>query len=213
MQLPFFRQLSQQALQDLVKDMDILCIPSGEVLIRPGEENHCLYLLLSGRLEVHLDAEDSVDSMMVEAGECVGEMSIIEQCPTTAWVIGQQPSTLLVMSEKVFWERFVVIPGVLQHLFQVLVQRMRAINDQVVTSMKTRMHYQILQRELEYAGRIQASLLPQNDPFLPNHPQVEVSALMQPATQVGGDFYDVLALDSERIAVAVGDISGKGMPA
>lgn len=213
LQLPFFRQLSQQALQDLVRDMDILCLQPGEVLIRRGEENHCLYLLLSGRLEVHLDAEDSTDSMMVEPGECVGEMSIIEQCPTSAWVIGHQPSTLLVMTEGVFWERFVVIPGVLQHLLQILVRRMRAVNDRVLTSLETRMQYQILHRELEYAGRIQASLLPHSHPLLPNHPQVEVSALMQPATQVGGDFFDALALDRERIAVAVGDISGKGIPA
>ena len=36
---------------------------------------------------------------------------------------------------------------------------------------------------------------------------------MRPAREVGGDFFDAIALDSERIAVAVGDVSGKGMPA
>jgi sigma-B regulation protein RsbU (phosphoserine phosphatase) len=73
--------------------------------------------------------------------------------------------------------------------------------------------YEHLQRELAAAGNIQANILPQEFPLFPDHPQVDVFALMEPARHVGGDFYDAFALDDDHIYVAVGDVSGKGLPA
>jgi Stage II sporulation protein E (SpoIIE) len=62
--------------------------------------------------------------------------------------------------------------------------------------------------ELETARRIQSSILPE----LPDSVNgVELAYEYLPATEVGGDFYDVLALDDGRIAVAVGDVAGHGV--
>jgi len=62
--------------------------------------------------------------------------------------------------------------------------------------------------ELETAARIQSSILPQLPPQLHG---VEIAHSYLPATEVGGDFYDVLALDDGRLAVAVGDVAGHGV--
>ena len=62
--------------------------------------------------------------------------------------------------------------------------------------------------ELETAAGIQSSILPQLPPQLNG---VEVAHSYLPATEVGGDFYDVLALDDGRLAVAVGDVAGHGV--
>jgi hypothetical protein len=62
--------------------------------------------------------------------------------------------------------------------------------------------------ELETARGIQSSILPDLPPQLAG---VEVAHLYRPATEVGGDFYDVLALDDGRLAVAVGDVAGHGV--
>ncbi len=67
-----------------------------------------------------------------------------------------------------------------------------------------------LQGELEAAKNIQMQLLPQS---LPSFPGYEISAVSQPAAQVGGDYYDFLSLANGVIGIAVGDVSGKGMPA
>lgn len=62
--------------------------------------------------------------------------------------------------------------------------------------------------ELETARNIQSSILPQLPPQLCG---VELSHVYLPATEVGGDFYDVLALEDGRLAVAVGDVAGHGV--
>jgi len=62
--------------------------------------------------------------------------------------------------------------------------------------------------ELETARNIQSSILPDLPPQLAG---VEIAHTYLPATEVGGDFYDVLALEDGRLAVAVGDVAGHGV--
>jgi phosphoserine phosphatase RsbU/P len=66
-----------------------------------------------------------------------------------------------------------------------------------------------LTRDLEAARDIQARLTP---PVPPTLAGLEAGAVLRPSTMVGGDFFDILPM-GERIAVAVGDVSGKGIPA
>jgi phosphoserine phosphatase RsbU/P len=70
-----------------------------------------------------------------------------------------------------------------------------------------------LQCELGVATRIQQSLLPAAARDLPRLPNLEVEAVMHPARNVGGDFYDFFPIDAGRIGFAIGDVSGKGVPA
>jgi sigma-B regulation protein RsbU (phosphoserine phosphatase) len=67
-----------------------------------------------------------------------------------------------------------------------------------------------LQQELEIARNMQLSILPRQAPATA---AVDVSALMIPAKEVGGDFYDYFLIDDERLALVVADVSGKGIPA
>ncbi len=62
--------------------------------------------------------------------------------------------------------------------------------------------------ELETARQIQSSILPDLPPQLNG---VELAHAYQPASEVGGDFYDVLALEDGRLAVAIGDVAGHGV--
>src|SRR5436309_12308704 len=67
-----------------------------------------------------------------------------------------------------------------------------------------------LKNDLEIARDIQQAMLPSG---LFTAPGVETFGLSRPANTVGGDFYDILPLDDGRVAVAVGDVAGKGSPA
>jgi sigma-B regulation protein RsbU (phosphoserine phosphatase) len=67
-----------------------------------------------------------------------------------------------------------------------------------------------LERELQMARDVQASLLPGATPRLPDW---EFAACWHPARQVAGDFYDFIPCDDGRLGLVIGDVSDKGMPA
>lgn len=67
--------------------------------------------------------------------------------------------------------------------------------------------------ELTLATQIQASMLPHDFPPFPNHSEFDLYAVMDPAREVGGDFYDYYLIDDDHLALLVADVSGKGIPA
>ena len=67
--------------------------------------------------------------------------------------------------------------------------------------------------ELTAARNIQMSLVPKRFPAFPERTEFDVHALLRPAREVGGDFYDFYFLDEDRLCFLIGDVSGKGIPA
>lgn len=67
--------------------------------------------------------------------------------------------------------------------------------------------------ELQYAKEIQFSQLPSTFPPYPERDEFDIYALMNPAREVGGDFYDLYMLNDDKLAFVVADVSGKGIPA
>ncbi len=67
--------------------------------------------------------------------------------------------------------------------------------------------------ELNVATQIQASMLPCIFPAFPDRPEFDIYATMDPAKEVGGDFYDFFMVDERHVAIVVADVSGKGVPA
>ena len=96
-------------------------------------------------------------------------------------------------------------------------------NDLRITIDKTLKHLQVLRdalhtrdqlvalrNELDVASKMQQSILPTTFPKLPN---CEIFGNMEAAREVGGDFFDLIALEHGRIGLAIADVSGKGVPA
>lgn len=70
-----------------------------------------------------------------------------------------------------------------------------------------------IDKELEFARSIQHSALPSVFPPYPSHTEFDIFAGMYTAKEVGGDFYDFYLIGEDRLAFAVADVSGKGIPA
>lgn len=70
-----------------------------------------------------------------------------------------------------------------------------------------------LESELGIAHDIQMSLLPQLPVPFPGKGRLDLYALMEPAREVGGDFFDFFWLDEQRLCLVIADVSGKGVPA
>jgi sigma-B regulation protein RsbU (phosphoserine phosphatase) len=69
---------------------------------------------------------------------------------------------------------------------------------------------QKVQRELDLAASIQQQILPKS---MPTPVGAQMTAVTRPCRAVGGDFYDVIEIDEDRIALAIADVSGKGVAA
>lgn len=67
--------------------------------------------------------------------------------------------------------------------------------------------------ELDVAAKIQSSMLPCIFPAFPDRNEFDIYATMDPAKEVGGDFYDFFMVDADHLAFVVADVSGKGVPA
>ncbi|MDR2163107.1 MAG: SpoIIE family protein phosphatase [Clostridiales Family XIII bacterium] len=78
----------------------------------------------------------------------------------------------------------------------------------VITAEKGR-----IETELNVARHIQASMLPSVFPPFPDRPEFDLYAIMHPAREVGGDFYDFFLIDKDTLCLVIADVSGKGVPA
>ncbi len=67
--------------------------------------------------------------------------------------------------------------------------------------------------ELSIASNIQRDMLPGVFPAFPDRDEFDIYAIMEPAKDVGGDFYDFFLVDDTHLAVVIADVSGKGVPA
>ncbi len=70
-----------------------------------------------------------------------------------------------------------------------------------------------IQAELLLAKSIQTSLLPHPFPLFPDRKEFDIYAMMDPAREVGGDFYDFFLIDDDHLCMVIADVSGKGIPA
>ena len=70
-----------------------------------------------------------------------------------------------------------------------------------------------IESELQIAHDIQMGILPKEFPPFPDRHEFEIYATLEPAKEVGGDLYDFFFVDDDHLCFAVGDVSGKGVPA
>ena len=71
---------------------------------------------------------------------------------------------------------------------------------------------QRISTELNMATRLQASMLPSDFPPYPDRREFDIYAIMDPAREVGGDFYDFFLIDNDHLGLVMADVSGKGVP-
>ena len=70
-----------------------------------------------------------------------------------------------------------------------------------------------IRTELKIAHDIQMSMLPKKFPAFPNREEIDIYAMLIPAKEVGGDFYDFFFMDDHHLCFMIGDVSDKGVPA
>lgn len=101
----------------------------------------------------------------------------------------------------------------IQTLSETLLKMERDINHYIDNLTKVTAEKERIGAELNVATQIQADMLPRIFPAFPGRQEFDIFATMNPAKEVGGDFYDFFLTDSDHLALVVADVSGKGIPA
>ncbi|MBP5555280.1 MAG: SpoIIE family protein phosphatase [Lachnospiraceae bacterium] len=87
------------------------------------------------------------------------------------------------------------------------------INEYISNLTKVTAEKERIGAELNVAAKIQADMLPGIFPAFPERKEFDLYASMNPAKEVGGDFYDFFMIDDDHIGLVIADVSGKGVPA
>lgn len=98
----------------------------------------------------------------------------------------------------------------LAHSFEKLSSEMK---DYVAENVRISAEKERISAELNVATRIQDDMLPNIFPIFPDRKEFDLYASMDPAKEVGGDFYDMFLIDDDHLCMVVADVSGKGVPA
>lgn len=207
-----FRGVPYAAIEVLLEGLTIQDIAGELVLLKPGDANDAVRVVLQGQLKVYLDQPGSGDYIDVGIGACVGEMSVIDNRPVSAYVMAEPGTKLLVIDADTFLNKILAIPRVSRNLMSTLSGRMRRSDELTIKRMRKVLELEQAQRELQYARVIQKSLLP-GEPLFAGDRRLDCVGRMCTAREVGGDFYDIFFLDPSHLFFVIADVCGKGLPA
>ncbi|GAB6042575.1 cyclic nucleotide-binding domain-containing protein [Endothiovibrio diazotrophicus] len=133
-------------------------LTDGHVLLRPGEANRSLYLVLHGRLRIHVGAEDGDRLNTLEAGACVGDVSMIEEQPATAFVIADGATRVLEIPVERFWNLVAAAPAVARNLMKVQAARLRSNTDQLRQELELKRAHAVIDAQRAELARHAESL-------------------------------------------------------
>jgi CRP-like cAMP-binding protein/anti-sigma regulatory factor (Ser/Thr protein kinase) len=207
-QFEVFRGVPYHLVEDAIAACRVVSYPDGQVLLRPGERGDALVFVLSGRLRVHLDAPDSANFFTIGAGDFTGELAVIDGKPVSAYVVADAGCRVMLVDAETLFRRLLTVPEVNRNFMTAYSERVRGTSVHVIEQLRAEMAH----RESQAAQRIQAAVLPQDAALAPARREVDCAASLRPAREIGGDFYDAFFLDRTRLFVAIGDVSGTGLP-
>ena len=228
--IPLFADLPEAELDQLVTMLKVVELKPRDILFREGEAGGHFYVIADGELEVLRAAEKPEELLLnvIGPGQYLGEMSLIMPGgQRTADVRARTKATLLVMSRAEFDGLLRRFPVLAYSMVRVSSERLDATNtstfrdlteknrqlqkayDELKAAQEQLIEKERMERELQVAAEIQISILPD---VLPTHPSFDFGARIDPARQVGGDFYDVFPVGENKVGVLIGDVADKGVP-
>ena len=212
--ITLFREADPRDIEAALAECEVLVLPPGAPLLRRGESNRDVFILLSGTLVVQLGPDLNPEtSIEIGPGECIGELSAIDGKAIAAMVVAVTDARVLKLHRDVFWDRLMVMPGVAKNLMGTLAERMRRGNEKRLAMQREHLELEHLRKELEVARQLQASMLPLQRPLFPGRSDLDVCGFMEPTERVGGDLFDAFFVDGRTLFVCIGDVSGHGIAA
>ncbi len=130
-QIPFFINLSGEALNALADKAKPVKFAKGEVIITEGEQTQSLYIVISGEVKVltHYGENKNVDLVILEPGYYFGEMSLLTNDPRSATVTALHNTTCAVISKPDFKNWLAAHPNIEINLLNVLAEKVEYMTE------------------------------------------------------------------------------------
>ena len=129
---PLFQEVLGYLLVKHLSESWLQPLSSGQVLLVPGQTNNIIYIILSGRLLIQTKESGVEPIAILGEGECVGEMSMLEDAPVSAYVIAATYCKLLAIDHTAMWELINSSHAAAHNMLNILTSRIRNTN-QIVT--------------------------------------------------------------------------------
>lgn len=141
-----FKDVDLDAIEDLIASCQRLEIPRGERLLEAGTSNYRLYLVLHGQLDVYPGGIGLARHTTLVAGDCAGEMSLIDGLPVSALVIASSDCELLAIPHTLLWAMIERSPPVARNLLAILAGRVRHDNLALVAGQTRNLEFELKTR-------------------------------------------------------------------
>jgi diguanylate cyclase (GGDEF)-like protein len=136
------RRVPPRDVGEVFADCPLLDLPKGEVLIRYGQSNQNLYIIVQGKLSVHLDSPESEPVAVLNTGETVGELSVIDDSPASAYVVVMEDARVLEVDEASFWRMISVSHAFACNMLLLLADRMRSSDTAITENIRMRRRFE-----------------------------------------------------------------------
>jgi len=117
-------------------------LAAGETLLHPDIPNYYLYLILEGTLSVQLVGKEAMEYTSLVAGDCAGDISLVDGKPPSALVVATQPSRVLAIPHDTVWSLVNHSHEVARNLLVIIAGRMRNDNNALISSQNVRMQFE-----------------------------------------------------------------------
>ncbi|HEY9664699.1 MAG TPA: Crp/Fnr family transcriptional regulator [Allocoleopsis sp.] len=128
--VPIFAELRDDFLVRLASIMEELQFPAKHTIFTQGEEGRSLYVLVSGRVRVHIGNRELAQ---LEQGTCFGEMAVFDAEPRSASVTTLESCACLMLTQQQLYEAIEETPGIAVNIIRLLSRRIRELNRTINT--------------------------------------------------------------------------------
>lgn len=129
---PLFFGVGEETVGVYLEACSVRSVSSGQQFISPASTDRALYIVLDGIISIRLDDRDDAALTELVCGQCVGEMSIIENVPPSAYVAAVSDCRLLMINTDTVWNLIGNSHDIARNLLSILSQRLRFDNDHIV---------------------------------------------------------------------------------
>ena len=123
--VPIFKELRDDFLVRLASVMNELSFPTNHTIFTEGKEGRSLYIVVSGRVRVHLENRDLAN---LEQGACFGEMSLFDAEPRSASVTTLENCECLMLTQIQLYDAIDETPEIAINIIRLLSRRIRELN-------------------------------------------------------------------------------------